>query len=138
LEIRLSYRADEPVDDPVFGLAIHSQNGVHVCGPNTAFGNLHIPRVEGEGRVTYRIPSLPLMQGAYAVSVSSHSRADTETYDYHDRAYPFRVYPGRSCEQYGLVTLEGEWRIDDGVDTAAPSTAPSEPASGADERSLPT
>ncbi len=115
LEIRLCYQADRRVDDPVFGLAIHSQSGVHVCGPNTAFGNLTIPFVEGEGKIIYRIPSLPLMQGAYAVSVSAHSRSDTETYDYHDRAYPFRVYPGRSCEQYGLVTLEGKWHIDSPV-----------------------
>jgi hypothetical protein len=30
-------------------------------------------------------------------------------YDYHDRAYPFRVRPGASREQYGFVTLGGEW-----------------------------
>ena len=115
LQIRLHYRAERRVEDPVFGLAIHSQHGVHVCGPNTSFGNVKIPQVEGEGQLTYRIPALPLLQGAYTISVSSHSRGDTETYDYHDRAYPFRVYPGRSCEQYGLVTLRGEWHVDSPV-----------------------
>jgi hypothetical protein len=31
-------------------------------------------------------------------------------YDYHDRAYPFRVAAGESRERYGL-SLNGEWRI---------------------------
>jgi len=52
---------------------------------------------------------LSLLEGSYLLSVSSHNRADTEMYDYHDRAYPFRVRPGASREQYGLVTLGGEW-----------------------------
>ena len=29
------YRAESLVADPVFGIAIHHQNGVHLCGPNT-------------------------------------------------------------------------------------------------------
>jgi hypothetical protein len=37
---------------------------------------------------------------------------DTETFDYHDRLYPFRVINrgGEIKEQYGLVTLRGEWQ----------------------------
>jgi lipopolysaccharide transport system ATP-binding protein len=111
MEIRLQFHAAERVEDPVFGLAIHHQNGTHVCGPNTDFGHCYIPYVEGSGEVVYRIGSLPLLQGAYVASVSAHNRSDTEMYAYHDRLYPFRIYPGRSGERYGLVTLGGEWRI---------------------------
>ena len=35
LEIRLHYRSQERVKDPVFGLAIHQQNGPLVSGPNS-------------------------------------------------------------------------------------------------------
>jgi lipopolysaccharide transport system ATP-binding protein len=109
MEIHLHYDSLERVDDPVFGLAIHHQNGTHVCGPNTGFGRCNVPYVEGPGELVYSIPSLPLLQGTYMVSVSVHNRSDTEMYDYHDRLYPFRVYPGKSGEHYGLVTLNGEW-----------------------------
>jgi lipopolysaccharide transport system ATP-binding protein len=111
MEIHLHYDSRERVEDPVFGLAIHHQSGTHVCGPNTDFGHCHVSYVEGPGELVYRIPSLPLLQGAYLVSVSVHNRSDTEMYDYHDRVYPFRVYPGKSGERYGLVTLNGEWGI---------------------------
>ncbi len=112
MEIRIRFRADQQIKDPIFGLAIHHQNGTHICGPNTSFSGLQIPFVEGVGQIIYRIPALPLLSGAYTVSVSVHNRADTEMYDYHDRAYPFHVYPGRSREQYGLIALHGEWRAE--------------------------
>jgi lipopolysaccharide transport system ATP-binding protein len=112
MEVRMQYRARERVEDPIFGLAIHDENGTHICGPNTGFGRLHIPFVEGEGEVSYRIPALPLLQGRYLVTVSSHNRADNEMYDYHDRSYSFEVYPGVSSERYGLVTLNGEWQVE--------------------------
>lgn len=111
LDVRLHYRAEGRVDDPVFGLAIHHQAGAHIAGPNTDFGGLSIPSIEGAGVVTYRIPELTLLEGAYLVSAAVVDRVSSEVYDYHDRSYPFRVSTGTSRERYGMVTLKGEWQI---------------------------
>ncbi len=110
--VRLHYRAARRVAFPVFGLAIHHQNGAHICGPNTRFGGLEIPYVEGEGVVAYHIPSLPLLEGGYRLSVAVVNRTLGETYDYHDRLYPFRVFRGACRERYGLITLGGSWTHD--------------------------
>jgi lipopolysaccharide transport system ATP-binding protein len=110
LEVRMHYRVQGRVDDPIFGLAIHHQNGTHVCGPNTDFGELQIPFVEGEGQIVYHVPALPLLEGAYELSVAAVDRTGSVMYDYHDRAYPFRVAIGATRERYGLITLDGEWR----------------------------
>jgi len=110
MEIRLRYRRAPQIEPPVLGLAIHDQNGIHICGPNTDFGQLSLPAEPSAGEVSYHIPALPLLPGTYIVTVAAVDRATQETYDYHDRAYSFRVYPGVSLEQYGLVTLNGEWR----------------------------
>jgi lipopolysaccharide transport system ATP-binding protein len=61
--------------------------------------------------VTYTIPSLPLLESVYQISVAVVNQQDTETYDYHDRAYYFRVVnrSGRIKERYGLLTLDGKW-----------------------------
>ena len=112
LEIRLHYLAGERVEDPIFGTSIHHQNGMLVSGPNTGFSDVRIPFIEGEGVVVYYIPSLSLLEGTYQVSVSCHKRDDTEMYDYHDRAYSFRVYPGKSLERYGLMTTNGRWLLE--------------------------
>lgn len=112
LHIHLRYHAEELVERPVFGLAIYHQNGAHICGPNTHFGGLEIAAVEGTGQVVYTIPALPLLEGAYQITIAAHNQDDTEIFDYHDRLYPFRVYPGKSLERYGLVTLNGNWHLD--------------------------
>ncbi|NLE45504.1 MAG: ABC transporter ATP-binding protein [Chloroflexi bacterium] len=111
--VRIRYRAEQRISEPIFGLAIHRNDGFHVCGPNTDFGNLRIPFVEGEGEIAYCVDRLPLMEGTYLVSISSHDRADTEMYDYHDRMYTFRVRQVGRGERYGLVTLGGEWQWKD-------------------------
>lgn len=112
MEIRLSYTIRKGGNEPVFGLAIHHQNGVHVCGPNTQFDGLRIPSTQGDGQVTYQIPQLPLLEGLYTVSVAAVDSADSEVYDYHDRAYSFRVSPERARERYGVVTLGGSWTVE--------------------------
>jgi hypothetical protein len=105
---RLHYRAHGRIENPVFGLAIHRNDGLHVCGPNTHFAGLDIPFIE-EGDVLYRVAHLPLMEGSYLVSVAAHNQADTVTYDFHDRLYTFKVRQVGRGERYGLVRMGGEW-----------------------------
>ncbi len=107
--VKLRYQAPRRVDEPVFGLALHRMDGVHVCGPNTAFSGLRIPFIEGEGQVLYRVDALPLLEGTYLLSVAVHNQADTVMYDYHDRLHAFRVRQVSTGERYGLLTMRGTW-----------------------------
>lgn len=107
--VRICYRMHRRVEHPAFGLAVYRNDGVHVCGPNTAFAGLQIPSVEGDGEIIYRVDQLPLMEGTYLVSVSAHDKADTMMYDFHDRLYAFAVRQTGSGERYGLVSLNGRW-----------------------------
>lgn len=111
MTVRARYTAHTRIADPIFGIGIHHVNGAHVGGPNTAFADFPIAVIEGSGQFEYRIPSLPLLEGSYMISVSCHSRDDTEMYDFHDRAYELQVFPGKSKERYGLFALGGEWHV---------------------------
>ncbi len=108
-EVRMSYQARECIERPIFGLAVHRQDGVHVCGPNTSFADLDIPFIESQGEIIYRVDSLPLMEGTYEVSVAVHNQADTIMYDYQDRLYSFRVRQVGHGERYGLMSMRGDW-----------------------------
>jgi len=111
LTIEIYYRAHRRVERPVFGIAIFCDDGTLITGPNTRFGGLRIPWVEGSGIVRYTVPALPLLKGTYYVSVSSHNWEETRMFDYHDRIYSFRVLPS-SEERYGVLTLSGTWSWD--------------------------
>lgn len=108
LSVEMNYLAHQRVQEPVFGLAIHRADGVHVTGPNTHLAGQDIPGIEGRGTVKFTIPALSLLEGIYYLSVSCHNQEETEMFDYHDRLYTFYVVPARR-ERYGIVTLGGEW-----------------------------
>jgi len=112
LVLRLEYMAHQPVQSPVFGMAIHRNDGLHISGPNTAFAKMDLGMVQGSGEITYTIPALALLEGLYHISVAAADREDTEIFDYHHLAYDFRVlnYGHSNVEKYGLVTLNGVWQ----------------------------
>jgi hypothetical protein len=68
---------------------------------------------EGSGGVVYTIPSIPLMEGLYQLSVSLVNREGNKMLDYHDHYYSFRINNrGHDVhERYGLMTLCGKWRL---------------------------
>ncbi len=112
LSVCLHYTAAQRVEQPVFGLAVYHETGVHISGPNTQIGGLTVAGVEGEGEVCYHIPKLPLLAGRYRLSVAVVDGRNNETFDYHDRLYDFQVYPDGRGERYGFVTLGGAWRLE--------------------------
>ncbi len=114
LVLEIKYDAHVAVQSPVFGMAIHRHDGIHLTGPNTLFAGLDLQTVQGQGTVTFTVPDLPLLEGLYHISVAATNHDDTEMYDYHDRCYSFRVVNpfGAVGERYGLMTLRGEWRHD--------------------------
>jgi lipopolysaccharide transport system ATP-binding protein len=114
LVLEMEFIAHEPVVSPTFGVAIHRQDGLHITGPNTAFANIEVGEVMGAGKIRYSIPNLPLLEGRYSFSVAATNQNDTEMFDYHDRAYSFRVdNRGHDIqERYGLMSLRGEWQHD--------------------------
>jgi lipopolysaccharide transport system ATP-binding protein len=109
--IEMEYFAHEQVESPIFGLAVHRQDGIHVTGPNTDLAELSIPIVYGMGKVIYQIPHLPLLDGLYKISVAVVDNKDTEMFDYHDGLYSLRVanLDFGSKEKYGMLSFNGEW-----------------------------
>ncbi len=113
MQVQIEYVAHEPIDSLEVGIAIHRQDGVHITGPNTTFDGLDIALQPGAGGVTYTVPSIPLMEGLYQLSIALVNRDGDRMLDYHDQFYTFRVNNrGHEVrEKYGLVTLRGEWRL---------------------------
>ncbi|OGN92800.1 MAG: hypothetical protein A2Z71_00065 [Chloroflexi bacterium RBG_13_50_21] len=111
--VQIEYVAHEAIDSLEVGIAIHRQDGVHISGPNTAFDGLDIKMQPGVGGVNYIIPSIPLMEGLYQITVALVNREGNKMLDYHDHFYTFRVNNrGHNVNEcYGLMTLNGEWQL---------------------------
>lgn len=109
LTIRLRYRSAAPVVEPVFGLAIHREDGVHVTGPNTRMSGESVREVHGAGSIDYHIERLPLLPGRYEISASAYDRDLITPYDHRDRFKSFTVIEGGTGERFGLIELQAHW-----------------------------
>jgi len=115
LIVRIAYRAIRRIDRPVFGVALYTENGTHLNGPNTRFAGLEIPSIEGEGHVDYEIEALPLLAGRYDVTVAITDADMAETFVHLHRAYSFRVQPTPGLpERWGLVYIPARWSFHPG------------------------
>jgi ABC-type polysaccharide/polyol phosphate transport system ATPase subunit len=109
--VRLAFRAQRPVDDPVFGLGVFRKDGLCCYGTNTAIDGLALGKLDGEGEVAVAIERVDLVEGEYLLDVAVHAR-DGHPYDYHSRLYAFAV---RSrVRDTGVARLPHAWRVHPG------------------------
>jgi len=114
LRLDIDYDTHESIIAPIFGVAIHRQDGIQITGPNTAQAGLTLPTFDGPGRISYEIASLPLLDGLYSFSIAVVNQNDDEIFDYHDRLYSFRIVNQKNQikERYGILTLNGKWILE--------------------------
>jgi lipopolysaccharide transport system ATP-binding protein len=122
--VRIHYLARERVPRPLFGIAIHYGEHVHLNGPNTRTGGLTIDEVEGPGTVDYRVRSLPLLRGLYTLSAAVYDEHALHAYDHHDRIYPFHVQQRQVRETNGVLWIEADWGHSASASAAEPSSLP--------------
>ena len=112
ITIRLTYEAEGEIVSPVFGVAIHTLEGIQITGPNSREGGLEIDRIEGTGYADLRIDRLMLLPGAYDISAACTDRTISHTYDMRLKAFRFDIKPGTPHETYGgFVSLGGTWTV---------------------------
>jgi len=109
MSIHVSYHADEPTDDLLFGIAIHDQEGNNIFGANTKVIDVPVPIADGDGEVTFDFEHVPLLDGTYLVTLAIQTTDEGTVYDWRDQQYQFSVMnPARTA---GLVSLPLEVRF---------------------------
>ncbi|MFA4956994.1 MAG: ABC transporter ATP-binding protein [Candidatus Methanoperedens sp.] len=108
LIVQMKYFARAKIEKPVFGIAIHRNDGVHITGPNTKSHNNVIDSIEGEGIVRYIIDSLPLLKGTYLFTAAVYDFACVNPYDHHEKRFTFKVVDGE-IKDYGMLYIPCRW-----------------------------
>lgn len=120
LIVRLHYHSQKTIHKPVFGLAIHRSDGIHLTGPNTKTSGYQIEVIKsGRGHLDCYIPSLNLLAGQYLISASAFDYTCTLPFDYLDKQFSFTVERNRD-NQYGLIDLSVSWLL--GPDSETPAS----------------
>jgi hypothetical protein len=111
LIIEMDYIAHEEIKTPEFRVAIHREDGLHINDPNTHAAGMDIEKINGKGTVRYTISDLPLMPANYLITTAIHNAGYPRTYDYHEKAYSFRVIAGGTARQWGAIEIAAVWEL---------------------------
>jgi ABC-type polysaccharide/polyol phosphate transport system ATPase subunit len=109
LTISMEVTAHRPVDTPVFGIAIHTTEGVLCYGTNTVLDSLPVTTLTGTATVRFEIPRLHLHEGRFAVTAAVHSQDHATIYHWLDRWLEFSVFP--TATGMGVVDAGGSWSL---------------------------
>ncbi|MEE7546084.1 ABC transporter ATP-binding protein [Xanthomonas sp. Kuri4-1] len=110
LGVDISYTVgDEHIEGLLLGVAIKGMDGLHIFGPNTYLERVKIPTSRGSHRVTYFIPSMPLLTGTYRVDVGLFTDKGLVCVDYLSEASVFTVAAPYFSE--GVVYISHEWQV---------------------------
>jgi len=115
MTIRIHYQAQEPIEQPRFGLAFYQAGSeIHISGPNNIFSDYHIPSIAGAGYVDYCISNLPFLPGDYLVSAAIYDYDGQHPYDHRHQLGFFTVVSGQIKESFGLIYLPAKWSAANG------------------------
>jgi lipopolysaccharide transport system ATP-binding protein len=108
MTVRIFYNSHQKVPDPVFGIAVYSENGENLFGTNTELKDISIDFLEGKGYIDLMVERIPMITGRFLLTVAVHTH-DHKPYDWHDKLYSFDVYP--ICRESGLFDIPCNWKI---------------------------
>ena len=104
---RFQFRTTQPIEKPVFAMAIHTIEGMHVTSPNTRDAGYIPDLVDGDGHFDLRVDRLMLTPGIYDAGASMSDYACLHMYDARHRSFRFTVERGMPEEQEGVLSLGG-------------------------------
>ena len=103
LAIRVVYDTAEPLDDVVFGIAVHDVEGDLVFGANTDVLGVPVTAIDGHGSVSFETDATPLLDGTYLITVGVHSHDEATVYDWQEQRHQFQVMnPAKTVGQVHL------------------------------------
>jgi ABC-2 type transport system ATP-binding protein len=107
--IKISYCAHRAIENPIFGIGIFRNDGVHCYGTNTYIDRIDIPTVKDYGVVYFDISEANLLEGEYFLDVAIEGEASMIAYDYCRGLLRFRMYNATPGE-VGIMRLSHNWK----------------------------
>jgi ABC-2 type transport system ATP-binding protein len=109
LTFRVNFDSHAVIEDLVVFIKISTLNGLDVWSTSTRTNGVALPRVIGSGAVSLTIPSLPLLEGTYLVSIALRNGRETVEFDHWEHAHKFDVHQFNLFDQ-GIVNIASRWQ----------------------------
>ena len=110
LDIDIAFTAHRPLQDILVRVRIDTPSGQLVWGSSTRRSGVSIGLVDGAASARVSIPSLPLLEGSYLLSVGITDHSETIGFDQWDQRVRFDVRQYKAYDT-GLVHVPISWTI---------------------------
>lgn len=114
VKVRLHYDAVQPVDNPIFNVAMHVFNGEQVTGFRTDVDGFQPGVLSGQGYVDIVIPELNLLPNVYSMDAVIFHRDGFTFYDRLNRAGHLKVIGGLNIN--GISFLPHHYELEPTAD----------------------
>lgn len=113
LRMRIVYKADIVVENPVIGFGIADEDGRLIFGSNSQIDGFQIDKLVDQGFISVAIDNLHVLPGNYLFSFSIHSQDHRHNYHRLDNFFPLHCNGVRRHD--GCCRFDTRWRT--GEDT---------------------
>lgn len=110
MTIAVAFDAHTMIQDMVVYARISGVNDVEVWSTSSKANGISLPQVNGTGRVMLNLPSLPLLEGTYFVSVALRNARETHEFDHWECGHKFEVHQTNRFDT-GIVALDATWSV---------------------------
>ncbi len=118
LRIEIDYLASSAVENPVFGIAVHSVSGWHVTGVNTKISHFPVGVIHGAGTVVATMNPLRLNAGEYLISIGITDPQIQHFYVDEFQGWELFVRESGELTAHGIVDLPLTWSLE--LDSSTP------------------
>jgi ABC-2 type transport system ATP-binding protein len=108
--IRVVVRAEDTIPTAVIGIRISHLHGTVVWGCNTQRRDLRPTLDPGTAVVDIEIPTFPLLEGTYDLTVAFSDETEVHEFDHWEKRVRFDVVQDGVFEE-GLITIDSDWRV---------------------------
>ena len=107
---RVYYQAKKEIRKPVFGVAIFTQDGINLAGPNTKTSEFKIDKINGKGFINFHIIRNQFFTGTYEFTAALFNWDCNIPLDLKEKKYVFKIV-STETNQYGIFKLKHIWEI---------------------------
>ena len=105
--LRVHYRADERIEQPLFALSVDTMGGTHVWAHTSRDGDATPDFIDGAGYIDVRVPRLNLQAGTFDLHASVNDYIWAHVYDRWRFCLRFDVLSRPNHDTSGIVDLGG-------------------------------
>ena len=125
LVVAVTFRTTEPVERPIFGVAMFRSDGVYIHGPNTRYDGVLDGTYHGIYTFFIRWRRLPVLSGRYRLSIAVFDQGHLKPHVWHNQLYDFEVMADQ--EDHGIVLLDHGWGLVTHLDATGEARADPDP-----------